>query len=108
MKKRLQILLVLSLVGAMCGFAFLFVSVFMLGVDLPDMDGRRGAIGTVIEWFNTPLVSLLDWMTRRRIMTSDNLLMGSILYLLYWALLGGTMVLGGYCLVLQLLRRLKP
>ena len=99
MKKQIRTVAVLTIMGAVCGFVFLFVTVFVLGLDQPSMDGRRGGIGTVIQLFNTPFVWLLDWVTKRNIMTSDNLLVGSIGYLIYWAFLGAVMALGSYCLV---------
>ena len=92
----------LTALGALCGFAFLFVTVFVLGLDQPSMDGRIGAIGTFIHWLNTPLVFLLDWITKRNILASDNLLLGSIIYLIYWTFLGSATAFGSYCLVRQI------
>lgn len=97
--KNIRTAVVLTVVGAVCGFVFLFVTVFVLGLDQPSMDGRRGGIGTFIQLFNTPFVWLLDSVTKRNIMASDNLLVGSIGYLIYWAFLGAVIALGGYCLV---------
>jgi len=70
----------------------------MLGLGQPDMDGRRGSIGAFIQWINTPFVCLLDWVTKRNIMSSDNLLVGSIACLIYWAFVGAIVSLGIYCL----------
>jgi hypothetical protein len=81
---------------------FLFVTVFLLGLDQALRDGRRGGIGTFIEWLNTPFVWLLDWATKQDLMASDNLLIGSIGYLIYWAFLGAVLSLGTYCLVRQI------
>ena len=102
MKKDIRTAVVLTSVGAVSGFVFLFVAVFVLGLDQPSMDGRRGGIGTFIQWFNTPFVWLLDWVTKQNLMASDNLLVGSIGYLIYWAFLGSVISLGTYCLVRQI------
>ena len=99
MRKGATRAFVVSCIGGGCAFVFLFVTVFVLGLDQPSMDGRRGGIGTFIQWFNTPFVWLLDGVTKRNLMASDNLLVGSIGYLIYWAFWGAVMALGGYCLV---------
>ena len=94
--------LIVAVTGGTCGFAFLLIVVFMLGLDQPSMSGQRGRIGSFIEWFNIPLVCLLDWLTNRDVIAPDSLFVGSIIYLTYWALLGAVMALCSYCLWCQI------
>ena len=105
MKRNVKIAMVMTAISAICGFLFLFVSVFMLGIDRPDMHGHRGKIGSFIFLFSTPFGYFIDWMVRQDIIKSDNVFIGSILWLIYWALLGAIFGFGIYCFMHLILNR---
>jgi len=105
MKRNVKIAMVTAVIGAICGFLFLFVSVFMIGIDRPDMHGHRGKIGSFIFLFSTPFRYFFDWMVRQDIVKSDDVFIGSILWLIYWALLGAIFGFGIYCFIRLILNR---
>jgi hypothetical protein len=97
MNPQLKQLLRMAIMGAAGGFVFIFV-IFVLGLNQPSPDGEKGSVRILTEWLNTPLVWLMDWVTKRNFIAVDNISVGLIAIFTYWIFLGAIVAISGYYL----------
>jgi len=94
---QLKQILRVAVMGAAGGFILLFV-IFVLGLDQPSPNGGKGSVRILTEWLNTPLVWLMDWVTKRNLIAVDNISVGVIAIFTYWIFLGAIIAVFGYYL----------